>query len=86
MVIFHSYVSLPEGKWVPQPPWSFGPGSFDGVKIVVLGAIAAMADRVLRIRTVLPGGGFPQEMGVKPPVEPFRTDDFFWGPNKRETT
>ena len=30
-------------------------GSFDGVKIVVLGAIAAIADRVLRIRTVLPG-------------------------------
>ena len=31
------------------------PGGFDGVKIVVLGAIAAIADRVLRIRTVLPG-------------------------------
>ncbi|CAK9043903.1 Mycosubtilin synthase subunit A [Durusdinium trenchii] len=30
-------------------------GGFDGVKIVVLGAIAAIADRVLRIRTVLPG-------------------------------
>ena len=86
MVIFHSYVSLPEGKWVPQPPWSFGPGSFDGVKIVVLGAIAAMADRVLRIRTVLPGGGFPQEMGGETPSWTIQNGCFFWGPNKRETT
>ncbi|CAE7489800.1 unnamed protein product [Symbiodinium natans] len=39
---------------------------FDGVKIVVLGAIAALADRVLRIRTVLPGIPKPQSDG---PIE-----------------
>ncbi|CAK9118523.1 unnamed protein product [Durusdinium trenchii] len=38
-------------------------GGFDGVKIVVLGAIAAIADRVLRIRTVLPGIPKPQREG-----------------------
>lgn len=46
-------------------PWWLVPaiGSFDGVKIVVLGAIAAIADRVLRIRTVLPGA--PRVEGVR---------------------
>lgn len=47
--------------------WSIGfqsAGSFDGVKIVVLGAIAAIADRVLRIRTVLPGWSCNMGMGM----------------------
>lgn len=45
-----------------------GSGGFDGVKIVVLGAIAAIADRVLRIRTVLPGVPKPQHDGVVEPL------------------
>ncbi|CAJ1416719.1 unnamed protein product, partial [Effrenium voratum] len=43
---------------------------FDGVKIVVLGAIAAIADRVLRTRTVLPGIPKQKDGAVEAEAEP----------------